>query len=107
MSGSIRRTEFVEPVEKKKRKMNSTQETVIANPVLKESMRGITREINARTWKIQSLVDCITGREERFFKPVKKQLPVMEKALRLRREVIMLQEIKKSLRSKLHANETH
>lgn len=66
-----------------------------------DSVKGIRGEINERTWKIQALIDCVVGHEGRFMKPVRKKLPVIQKALALHREVEKLRQIKKQMQSQL------
>lgn len=65
--------------------------------ILKESINGITREIESRLSKIQVLIDCVIGNERRFTKQVKNSQPTIAKALVLYREVRRLKVIKKEL----------
>lgn len=74
---------------------------VINRPAWEESIKGITLEINKRTWMLQAFKDRVVGHEGRFLKPVRNQLPVIEKALVVYREVVKLKAIKNQMQSQL------
>jgi hypothetical protein len=81
--------------------MNITPRSESVNDVLRQSMRGIQKEINIRTLKICGLKERVTGNEKRFVKPYRNQLPTIYEALKLQREVEKLRVIKNQLRELL------
>lgn len=68
-----------------------------ANPVIQESIRGIQKEIDRRTWYISGLKLKYTGNERTFDKPLTTKQFIVTKALELHRQVLKLKEIKKQM----------
>lgn len=62
--------------------------------VLRESMRGIQREINLRSWRINDYLAYYFGDEKRFIKEVSDKTTIVNNALKLWREIKRLRVIK-------------
>ena len=70
----------------------------ISLETFRASRRGIQRQIDRRTWRMNGLVEQWNGVVHRFYKPNKKKFKVINEGLRLYREVQKLKQIKQDLK---------
>lgn len=70
----------------------------MTSDVVKTSIRGITKEINRRTWHISGIILHYKG-EGGYFRPAVRNVPgLIKRALKLHREVKKLEAIRGDLK---------